>query len=173
MVAFVSLERLTKKISFGSEVVSPRIGTRIAFAVCPGSKVSVPATPLKSTPEAALSDAVAYPTVTVLPLTAESVTVNEAHWPNGGETGGVQGPTPTSPSFTATASEIDSVGSGSSSVIVPSPCPSATFAPTAPERFTKKVSSASSSRSPCTGTLIVFAVSPGAKVSGGGLLVVV
>ena len=78
------------------------------------------------------------------------------------------------PAFSFTdGSEIESVGVGSSSVIVPSALPSAMVAFTGAESVSMYVSCISSSRSPLTATLIVFSVSPGANVTGGGLLAVV
>jgi hypothetical protein len=68
------------------------------------------------------------------------------------------------PSVTLTSS-IDSCGSGSSSVIVPRPEPSAIVALIALESSTVYVSSASSKLSPFTSTVSVFEVSPGANVS--------
>jgi hypothetical protein len=71
---------------------------------------------------------------------------------------------PVSPSITLT-SLIVSVDGGSSSVIVPMPCPSAIVAFDGFERLTKKVSLASSSVSPLTRTVTVSVVWPAAKVS--------
>ena len=59
---------------------------------------------------------------------------------------------PVLPSVTAT-SAIESPGSGSSSVIVPTPCASPTVALTGLERLMKKVSLVSSSVSPLTSTV--------------------
>ena len=69
---------------------------------------------------------------------------------------------PALPSVTVTSS-IESVGSGSSSVIVPTPWPSAIVAFVGFERLTKNVSFASSSRSPLTSTVTVFVVWPGGE----------
>ena len=72
---------------------------------------------------------------------------------------------PESSSVTVTSSTA-SVGSGSLSVIVPSPWPSPMVAFVAFERFTKKVSLTSSSRSELTVTETCFVASPAANVSG-------
>ena len=74
---------------------------------------------------------------------------------------------PALPSVTVTSS-TESDGSGSSSVIVPRPWPSAIVAFEAPERPTVKVSSISSSASPIRATSTVFEVWPGVKVSSAG-----
>ena len=71
---------------------------------------------------------------------------------------------PLLPSLTVT-SLTATAGSGSLSVIVPSPSPSPIVAFDGFERLTKNVSFASSSRSPLTCTVTVFAVCPGVKVS--------
>ncbi len=71
---------------------------------------------------------------------------------------------PASPSVTV-ASPIDTVGSVSSSVIVPTPCASAIVAFEGRLRLTKKLSVASSSRSPLTMTVTVCVVTPAAKFS--------
>ena len=71
---------------------------------------------------------------------------------------------PESPSVTVT-SLIESAGSGSLSVIVPRPCPSAIVAFDGFVRLTKYVSFASSSRSLLTWTVTCFVVWPGVKVS--------
>jgi hypothetical protein len=71
---------------------------------------------------------------------------------------------PELPSVTLT-SLIVSTGGGSSSVIVPVPCPSTMVAFDAFVRLTRKVSFASSSVSLLTTTVTVFVVSPAAKVS--------
>jgi hypothetical protein len=86
-------------------------------------------------------------------LAAESVTVKFAFT--------VPGPSPS----TTVASPIDSVGVGSSSLIVPTPWPSASVALSGGDRLTKKLSSSSSRTSPLTGTEIVFVVCPAAKVN--------
>ena len=91
-------------------------------------------------------------TMTVLPLAAESVTVNDAV---------VE---PELPSVTAT-SLMDKDGSASSSVIVMTPCASEIVAFDSPERFTVNLSSSSSVVSPRMPTETVFDVSPGEKVS--------
>ena len=54
---------------------------------------------------------------------------------------------------------------GSSSMMVPTPWPSAMVALVGLLRLTKKVSFGSPRRSPLTGTVMVLLVSPGAKVS--------
>jgi hypothetical protein len=71
---------------------------------------------------------------------------------------------PPFPSAT-TASPTDRSGVGSSSTIVPCPCPSRIVAPVAAERLTKNVSSGSSSTSPTTATLSVREATPGGKLS--------
>ena len=70
---------------------------------------------------------------------------------------------PALPSVTVT-SLIESVGGGSSSVIVPTPWASAIVALAGLVRLTRNVSLVSSSRSPLTETVIVCVVWPGAKV---------
>jgi hypothetical protein len=90
--------------------------------------------------------------VTARPLSGESETVK------------VAATVPPLPSVTVTSS-TESEGSGSSSVIVPTPWSSAIVALDAPLRSRKKVSFASSSRSPLTSTVTVFVVSPAAKSS--------
>ena len=60
---------------------------------------------------------------------------------------------------------IEMVGGASSLVIVPTPWLSAIVALTAPERFTKNVSSASLTVSPTTGTKIFWVVCPGVKAN--------
>ena len=60
---------------------------------------------------------------------------------------------------------IETVGTGSSSVIVPTPVPSAIVALTGFESSTVNVSLSSSSVSPFTSTGSVSVVSPGRKVS--------
>jgi hypothetical protein len=62
-------------------------------------------------------------------------------------------------------SSIESDGDPSSSVIVPTPWPSAIVPLTGLLRSTSNVSSASSSVSPLTSTVTVFVVSPVRKVS--------
>ena len=99
-----------------------------------------------------MSSAVAKSTETFCPLTALMVTVKFAF------------SVPVSPSVTVT-SLIDSVGVGSSSVIVPTPVASAIAAFVAFERLTVYVSFASSRTSPTTGTVIVRVVTPAGKVS--------
>jgi hypothetical protein len=42
MAALLGLERLTKKVSFGSSSVSPLTSTVTVFVVCPAVKVRVP-----------------------------------------------------------------------------------------------------------------------------------
>ena len=98
--------------------------------------------------------AVAYATVTVDVLAADSVTVK------------VAAPVPALPSATAT-SPIDSVGSGAASsfVIVPRPTPSASVAPEGLDSATVNVSLGSTVVSPFTTTAIVFVVCPAVKVS--------
>ena len=71
---------------------------------------------------------------------------------------------PVSPSATVTSS-TDSAGIGSSSVIVPPPCPSVIVAFVGFVRLTKNVSFASSSRSPLTSTVTCLEVWPAAKVT--------
>ena len=71
---------------------------------------------------------------------------------------------PLSPSVTVT-SFTESEGAPSSSVIVPTPVPSATDALTAFERLSVKVSSVSSIRSPLTVMLTCLSVWPGVNVS--------
>ena len=71
---------------------------------------------------------------------------------------------PESPSATVTSS-IESVGSASSSVIVPRPRLSAIVALVWFESVRVYVSSNSSRTSPCTWTVTVFVVSPAANVS--------
>ena len=71
---------------------------------------------------------------------------------------------PALPSVTVT-SLTETTGSASSSVIVPVADPSAIAVPSGAERVIVNVSSFSSSRSPLTGTVIVFEVSPTAKSS--------
>ena len=71
---------------------------------------------------------------------------------------------PLSPSVTVTSS-IESEGCGSSSLIVPRPCPSAIVALIALARFNVYVSFDSSRRSPLTSTVTCFVVSPAAKLS--------
>ncbi len=70
---------------------------------------------------------------------------------------------PASPSVTP-ASPTDTSGSASSSVICPTPFPSATFAFEGLERSTAYVSSISSRTSPLTETDTVFVSWPGLKV---------
>jgi hypothetical protein len=67
---------------------------------------------------------------------------------------------PVFPSVTVTL-PTETVGGGSSSVIVPTPVPSAMVTLTASDRLTVKVSSISSSVSPLTRTVAVFVVWPG------------
>jgi hypothetical protein len=71
---------------------------------------------------------------------------------------------PLSPSVTVTLF-TDSVGSGSSSVIVPRPSPSPIVAFVGLVRPSVRVSSASSSVSPTTGTMTCLVVCPGVNVS--------
>jgi hypothetical protein len=91
-------------------------------------------------------------TVTCLPEAELSVTVKAAFV------------VPELPSVTVT-SLIESAGSGSSSVIVPTPWLSVMVAFTAPERFRVKVSLSSSIVSPRTGTVMVPVVEPATMVS--------
>src|SRR5918992_1206987 len=96
-------------------------------------------------PAVAVPAEAAQSSVTVLPLAAESVTLNVAVV------------VPASPSVTVT-SFTDSRGSGSSSVIVARPCASPIWPgdPTRLVRFTTNVSFASSIASPATGTDTTF-----------------
>ena len=96
----------------------------------------------------------AYFTVTCRPLAADSDTVKSRFV------------VPLSPSDTL-ASPIDTVGGSSSSVIVPTPVAAVDdrTALTGPLSVSRTVSSASSSVSPVTDTVIVLLVSPAAKVS--------
>ncbi len=71
---------------------------------------------------------------------------------------------PASPSVTDTLS-IATGGSGSLSVMLPTPWPSATVALIGAVRFTVKLSGFSAESSPTTGTLMSFVVSPAANVS--------
>ena len=70
------------------------------------------------------------------------------------------------PAFSVTVTSlIDRAGTPSLSRMVPTPWPSATPAFTAPDRLRENVSSSSSTVSPCTATVMVVLVSPGANVS--------
>ena len=100
-----------------------------------------------------MSSADAAWTVTVLPEAALRETVKVAATVAGAL-----------PSFTV-ASVIARVGVASSSVIVACPWPSPIVAFAALLRLRKKVSSLSSSVSPCTVALTSLLVSPGRKVS--------
>jgi hypothetical protein len=90
--------------------------------------------------------------VTVWPLAAESVAVKTALV------------VAMLPSGTVTSS-IETLGAASSSLIVPTPSPSAMVALIGAVRLTVKVSSASESVSPTTSTVTVFEVSPVRNVS--------
>ena len=90
--------------------------------------------------------------MTVFPLDPDRVTVN------------VRFDVPELPSVKAT-SLIVIEGSGSSSVIVPTPWVSAIVTFTGTVRFTTNVSSISSIVSPTTGTDTVFVTWPGVNVS--------
>ena len=93
---------------------------------------------------------VAYEADTSIPLGALSVTANSS------------APTSSSPAASAT----DSAGGSSSSRITPVARACARVAPEGPDNVTAKLSSsASSTASSITGTRMVLAVSPGAKVS--------
>ena len=59
----------------------------------------------------------------------------------------------------------EATGVLSSSLIVPTPCPSRMWPPFGFERFTTRTSSPSSSRSPMTATVIVRVVTPVGKLS--------
>ncbi len=133
--------RLTAKVSLGSAAVSPTTGTAIGSCVTPGLKVSVPLPAVKSVPEVAVPLAVAYWTLTVLPLACESETVN------------VAGVVPLLPSVTD-ASVIVIVGGASSSLMVTMPTLSSMVALDGFESVTLNVSLASTARSPTivTGT---------------------
>ncbi len=100
----------------------------------------------------AVPSAVAYSTVIGLPLGADRLTVNTAST------------VPESPSTTVTSS-IERLGGGSSSSIVPVPCPTAIVAFVGLDSSTVNVSSNSSSTSPSTATAIVRLVAPGSNVS--------
>ena len=90
--------------------------------------------------------------MTVSPLAAESDTVKVALT------------VPLSPSVTVTLL-TESVGWASSSVIVPTPIPSAIVTLDGFDRLSVNVSFASSSVSPWTRTVTCFVVSPAAKLS--------
>jgi hypothetical protein len=94
---------------------------------------------------------VANPTVTCLPLAASNVAVK------------LRVAVPVSPSATEPP-VIEIAGAGSSSTIVPTPCPSPIVALVGLLRSTENVSSSSSVSSPRTGTSTVFDVWPGLKV---------
>ncbi len=94
-------------------------------------------------------------TVTVWPLAADRVN------------GNVAGIVPESPSETI-APPMETVGTGSSLVIVPVPTPDAMDALVALLSETKKVSSTSFRASPITDTISPFEVSPGLNVRGVG-----
>ena len=115
----------------------------IVCVVWPGVKVSVPLAACSRPGRTAVPLAVAESTVTVRPLAVLRLTVKVAVT------------VPVLPSVTVT-SLIESVGSGSSSVMVPTPWPSAIVALIGLVRLTKKVSLASSSRSPLTRTVTGF-----------------
>ncbi len=100
----------------------------------------------------AVPSAVAYATVTVLPLAAESVAVN------------VMLAVPALPSVSETSLMV-SDGAVSSFTMVPAPWLSAIVAFVAPDRFTTYVSLGSSVRSPTIGTGTVCTTCPGRNVS--------
>jgi hypothetical protein len=97
--------------------------------------------------------AVANLTLLVMPLTAESVTVKMSCES-----------VPAAPSSFDT-SPIVTEGTGSSLMIVATPCASASVAFVGVVRFTEKVSSSSNSASATVEIEIALAVSPGANVS--------
>src|SRR3954468_4601626 len=82
---------------------------------------------------------------------------------------GAAAPVPGLPSTTEASEMLSAGGTGggatSSLVMVPAPVPSAKVAPVGLERTTLKLSLASTAASPIAATVIVFCVSPAAKVS--------
>ena len=154
ITAFVGLDSVTVKVSSGSSRVSSVVCTATVFSISSGMKVSVAAdTAVKSVSAVALSPVstdVAQFTVTVLPLTADSVTGNASVAPS-----------------TAVASPTLTVGGSSSSVIVPVAVgsdASSAFDDT-PDSVSVKVSSCSSVVSPAVRTGNILVVALGAMVT--------
>src|SRR5947209_788814 len=153
MVAFDGVDRLTEKVSSGSQAVSPLTLTVIVFDVSPGLNVTEPPTAVKSLGAVAVPLALAKLTVTGSVLAGVSVAV---------KTNGV---VPLFPSFAGGGALIDTTGTSSLTMVAVAVPPAMVAFADGVDRFTLNVSFASGTVSPFTLTVTLFEVSPGLNVT--------